>query len=83
MFRKKRQTGFNEDIAMKIITDGKIRDVTYQELLLSANLTLEGLISVLVQKNIITPDELLEAIDGIRKKSEAQSDETMSGMGNK
>ena len=67
---KRKLPGLGDDVAMRIVKDGKPRDVSYKELLLSTNLTLEALMSVLVQKELITPEELLQEIERIRKSRE-------------
>lgn len=53
---------------MRIVADGKVRDVSYRDLLLSMNLSLEALMSVLIKKGLINPDDLLKAIEEIRDK---------------
>jgi hypothetical protein len=69
VFRKKKSThGMDDSIAMRIITNEKTRDVSYRELALSTNLSFEALISVLVKKKVISPEDLLGEIEEIRKK---------------
>lgn len=68
MFRKKKSGEINEQTAMRIVADGKVRDVSYRDLLLSMNLSLEALMSVLIKKGLINPDDLLKAIEEIRDK---------------
>lgn len=73
MFKKDRQTPPDENVVMQIVQDGKVRNVTVRELLLSQNLSLEALTSVLIRKGIITPDDLLQEIDRIRRGHTKQS----------
>lgn len=66
MFGKQQKSG-SDDVIMRVIKDGKSRDVTVKEFVLSQNLSLEALTSVLIRKGLITADELLEELDRIRK----------------
>jgi len=43
---------------MKMVVDGKEYDVSFEEIAQSNNMLLEALISVLVDKKIIDPEEL-------------------------
>ena len=52
--------------AMKMIIDGKEREITYEELALSNNLAQEALVRLLVDKKIIDPHELLEYMQKIK-----------------
>jgi len=56
------------DIALRVVVDGKSRDVTYQELTLSNNLAQESLVRLLIKKNLFTPEELLEEMETVRKE---------------
>lgn len=68
MFGKKKTADELDDhVAMRIVAGGKTRDVSYRELLLSTNLSFEALMSILVKKKLITPEELLKEIEEIRK----------------
>ncbi len=53
-------------IALKIITEGKEKEVTYDELTLANNLAQEALVRVLVRKNLVTAQELLEELQKVR-----------------
>lgn len=66
MFGKQQKSG-SDDVIMRVVKDGKSRDVTVKEFVLSQNLSLEALTSVLIRKGLITADELLEELDRIRK----------------
>ncbi|HPQ41041.1 MAG TPA: hypothetical protein PLV45_11775 [bacterium] len=67
MFKKDQQKPRDENVVMQIVQDGKVRNITLRELVLSQNLSLEALTSVLIRKGLITPDDLLEEIDRIRR----------------
>ena len=53
-------------VALKMVVDGKERDVTYEELALSNNLAQEALVRVLIDKKIISPKELLEMMETVK-----------------
>jgi hypothetical protein len=54
--------------ALRVMIDGKEREVTYEELALSNNLAQEALVRLLVDKNIIDPKDLLEYMQTIKKE---------------
>jgi hypothetical protein len=73
----KKKTGsedINSDVAMRIVTDGKPRDVSYRELLLSVNMTMEALMSILAKKNLITPDDMIQELELIRNRRKPDED---------
>ncbi|MCK5125255.1 MAG: hypothetical protein KAR42_03275 [candidate division Zixibacteria bacterium] len=53
---------------LKIVIDGKEREITFEELTLSNNLAQEALVNLLVEKKIIDPKELMEYMQKIRKE---------------
>ena len=53
-------------IALKMVIDGKARDITYEELALSNNLAQEALVRLLVKKNLLKPEELLEMMETVK-----------------
>lgn len=57
-----------KDIAIKMIIDGKEKNVSYQELALSNNLAQEALVRLLIDKKIIEPKELLEMLETVKKE---------------
>jgi hypothetical protein len=65
--KKKKSQELDENVAMRIVAGGKARDVSYRELLLSTNLSMEALMSVLVKKKLISPEDLFQEIEEIRK----------------
>lgn len=54
--------------ALRVMIDGKEREVTYEELALSNNLAQEALVRLLVDKNLIDPKELLDYMQKIKKE---------------
>lgn len=55
-------------IAIKMVVDGKERDVTFEELALSNNLALEALVRLLVEKKIFDPKDLMQTMETVRKE---------------
>ena len=55
-------------VALKMIIDGKEKDISFEELALSNNLAQEALVRVLIDKKLITPKELLEMMETVKKE---------------
>jgi hypothetical protein len=55
-------------IALKMIVDGKERDVSYEELALSNNLSQEALVRLLIQKKVFEPKELIELMEKVKNE---------------
>jgi hypothetical protein len=53
---------------LKVVIDGKERNVSYEELTLSNNLAQESLVRLLVDKKIIKAEELLEYMKKIKEE---------------
>lgn len=53
---------------LKIVVDGKEREVSYEELTLSNNLAQEALVRLLVDKKIIEPKDLMAYLERVRKE---------------
>ena len=80
MFEKQKKKSGSDDVIMRLVKDGKTRDVTVKEFVLSQNLSLEALTSVLIRKGLITADELLDELEKIRKShSERKQDSSHTG----
>ena len=62
-------------VALKMIIDGKERDISYEELALSNNLSQEALVRLLIEKKIFTPDELLKMLETVKKERYRHIDE--------
>ncbi len=58
----------DKDVAMKMIVGGQERDVTYQELALSNNMAQEALVRLLIEKKLITAEELLNMMETVKKE---------------
>ncbi|MCX6826046.1 MAG: hypothetical protein NTV06_02075 [candidate division Zixibacteria bacterium] len=54
--------------ALKMVVDGKERNVTFEELALSNNLAQEALVRLLIDKKVFEPKELLEKMELVRKE---------------
>jgi len=54
--------------ALKMIVDGKERNVTFEELALSNNLAQESLVRLLIEKKVIKPKELIEMMAKVKKE---------------
>jgi hypothetical protein len=68
-------------VAMKIVHEGKVREVTVEQLVVSNQLSQEALISLLVKKKLIDPKELLDEIERIRKQRYRAGEPDGSGGG--
>jgi hypothetical protein len=55
-------------VAMKMVVDGKVREITVEQLVISNQLSQEALVSLLVKKKLIDPRDLLNEIERIRKE---------------
>jgi hypothetical protein len=66
-------------VAMKIVHDGKVREVTVEQLVISNQLSQEALISVLVKKKLVDPKDLLDEIERIRKERYREGEPDVGG----
>jgi hypothetical protein len=55
-------------IALKMIVDGKERDVSFEELALSNNLAQEALVRILIEKKVFEPKEMMEMMEKVKKE---------------
>ncbi len=55
-------------VALKIIVDGKEKEITFEELTLANNLAQEALVKLLLKKQIFQAPELLEELDRVRQE---------------
>ena len=62
-------------VALRMIIDGKERDVTFEELALSNNLAQEALVRVLIDKKLIEAKELLDMMEKVKQERYRQPDE--------
>ena len=58
----------DKNVALRMVVDGKERDVTYEELALSNNLAQEALVRLLIRKKVFEPKELLEMMESVKKE---------------
>ncbi len=54
-------------VALKIIVDGKEKEISFEELTLANNLAQEALVRLLLKKQIFQAPELLDELDKVRK----------------
>jgi len=58
----------DKKIALKMVVNGKEKDVTYEELALSNNLAQEALVRLLIEKKIFKPNEMLKMMETVKKE---------------
>ena len=58
----------DKKLALKMVIDGKERDVSFEELALSNNLAQEALVRLLIKKKILKPKEMMEMMQKVRKE---------------
>lgn len=58
----------DKHVALKMVVNGKERDVTYEELALSNNLAQESLVRLLITKKLFEPQELLDMMETVKKE---------------
>jgi hypothetical protein len=49
-------------VAMKMVIDGKVRDVTFEELAITNNLAQRALVSLLIKNKVIDPKDYLDEL---------------------
>jgi len=62
------ETNSNRPPILKLVVDGKEREITFEELTLSNNLAQEALVRLLVEKKIIEAKDLMEYMQKVRKE---------------
>lgn len=58
----------DKKIALKMVVNGREKDVTYEELALSNNLAQEALVRLLIEKKIFKPNEMLKMMETVKKE---------------
>ncbi len=58
----------DKKFALKMMIDGKERDVSFEELALSNNLAQEALVGLLIEKKIIDAKEFLDKMQEVKKQ---------------
>lgn len=54
--------------ALKLVVNGQVREITFEELTLSNNLAQEALVRLLVDKKIIDPKELMDYLNKVKEE---------------
>ena len=54
--------------ALKLMIDGKEREISYEELTLSNNLAQEALVRLLIKKNMLDPKEYVEMMNQVKNE---------------
>lgn len=54
--------------ALKLMVDGKMREISYEELTLSNNLAQEALVRLMIKKNMIDPKEYVEMMEQVKNE---------------
>lgn len=55
-------------VAIKMIIDGEVKEVSFEELALSNNLAQEALVRLLIEKNLFEPKELIDMMEKVKKE---------------
>ena len=55
-------------VAIKMLVDGKERDISFEELALSNNLAQEALVRLMIEKKIFTARELMDMMETVKKE---------------
>ncbi|MBK7142606.1 MAG: hypothetical protein IPH75_11050 [bacterium] len=55
-------------IAIRMVVDGKEREVSFEELSLSNNLALEAIARLMIEKKLFEPKDLLEMMERVKKE---------------
>ncbi len=55
-------------VALKMVIDGQVRDISFEELALSNNLAQEALVRLLIEKKFFEPKELLDVMEKVKKE---------------
>lgn len=61
--------------AMKVVVDGKEKEISFEELTLSNKLAHDALVSLMIKKGIFTPQEMLDEITKVKKERYRGEDE--------
>ncbi len=55
-------------VALKMVIDGQVRDISFEDLALSNNLAQEALVRLLIEKKFFEPKELLDMMEKVKKE---------------
>jgi len=62
-------------VALRMIIDGKEREISYEELALSNNLSQEALVRLLIEKKVFTAEEMLQMLEKVKTERYRNPDE--------
>ena len=65
-------------VALRMVADGKERDITFEELTLANNLAQEALVRLLIEKKLFTPQELMQMMETVKKERYRTADQAKS-----
>ena len=69
----------DKKVAIRMIVNGQVRDVSYEELALSNNLAQEALVRLLIEKGMFKPEELIKMLETVKKERYRQPDKEQDG----
>jgi hypothetical protein len=69
--------------ALKLMVDGKMREITYEELTLSNNLAQEALVRLLIVKKMIEPKEYIDMMEQVKNERYKVLNQKQSPPGNR
>ncbi|MDH3891611.1 MAG: hypothetical protein OEV49_11055 [candidate division Zixibacteria bacterium] len=64
----------DKKVALRMVIDGKEREVSYEELALSNNLAQEALVRLLIEKKLFEPKELIDIMEKVKKERYRQAE---------
>ncbi len=67
-------------VALKMVIDGEIREISFEELALSNNMAQEALVRLMVRKKIIEPREFMEEMNAVQKERYRSGDPSDEGQ---
>ncbi len=76
--RDKSKSANLSSTALTMVSEGQKREISFGELTLSNNMAQQALTRVLIKKNIITAEELLEAMQEVRQENYQQPQKNSS-----
>jgi hypothetical protein len=68
-----------KNVAIRMVVDGKVRDISFEELALSNNLAQESLVRLLIEKGVFEADELLKMLETVKKERYRHADDEPNG----
>ncbi|MBN1211171.1 MAG: hypothetical protein JXA92_01215 [candidate division Zixibacteria bacterium] len=55
-------------VAIKMVINGEVKEISFEELALSNNLAQESLVRLLIEKKVFEPRELLDMMEKVKKE---------------